>query len=250
MDLGLRGKVVVITGGGGGIGRATALAFAREGATVVVSDINLEAAQAVAEEVRALGVPALAVRTDVADPEDAQRLIATTLEHFGRIDVLVNNAGIFQSKPLDDLTAAEWDRVMAVNLRGAFLCAQAALGPMKAQRSGQIINLGSLAGQVGGIVAGANYAASKAGIICLTKSLAKNAGPFGIRVNCVNPGVIDTPMTQPWPPEARAALVQQTPLGRLGRPEEVANAIVFLASDAASFIHGAHLDVNGGIYMD
>lgn len=250
MDLGLRGKVVVITGGGGGIGRATALAFAREGATVVVSDIDLEAAQAVAEEVRALGVPALAVRTDVADPEDAQRLIATTLEHFGRIDVLVNNAGIFQSKPLDDLTAAEWDRVMAVNLRGAFLCAQAALGPMKAQRSGQIINLGSLAGQVGGIVAGANYAASKAGIICLTKSLAKNAGPFGIRVNCVNPGVIDTPMTQPWPPAARAALVQQTPLGRLGRPEEVANAIVFLASDAASFIHGAHLDVNGGIYMD
>jgi len=219
MDLGLRGKVVVITGGGGGIGRATALAFAREGATVVVSDINLEAAQAVAEEVRTLGVPALAVRTDVADPEDAQRLIATTLEHFGRIDVLVNNAGIFQSKPLDDLTAAEWDRVMAVNLRGAFLCAQAALGPMKAQRSGQIINLGSLAGQVGGIVAGANYAASKAGIICLTKSLAKNAGPFGIRVNCVNPGVIDTPMTQPWPPEARAALVQQTPPGRLGRPD-------------------------------
>ena len=249
MDLGLRGKVVVITGGGGDIGRACARLFAAEGAAVAISDVKLEAAQAVAAEAERQGVPALALRTDVTDPADVARLFDQTAERLGAVDVLVNNAGIFQSRPLDDLSAEDWDRVMDVNLKGVFLCSQAALRHMKPRRAGAIVSIASLAGQVGGIHAGANYATSKAGVISLTKSLAKNAGPHGVRVNCVNPGVIDTAMTQPWPPEVRESMVRQTPLGRLGRPDEVARVIVFLASDAASFVHGAHVDINGGIHM-
>jgi 3-oxoacyl-[acyl-carrier protein] reductase len=249
VDLGLRGKVVVITGGGGDIGRACARLFAAEGAAVAISDVKLEAAQAVAAEAERQGVPALALRTDVTDPADVARLFDQTAERLGAVDVLVNNAGIFQSRPLDDLSAEDWDRVMDVNLKGVFLCSQAALRHMKPRRAGAIVSIASLAGQVGGIHAGANYATSKAGVISLTKSLAKNAGPHGVRVNCVNPGVIDTAMTQPWPPEVRESMVRQTPLGRLGRPDEVARVIVFLASDAASFVHGAHVDINGGIHM-
>jgi 3-oxoacyl-[acyl-carrier protein] reductase len=249
VELGLRGKVVVITGGGGDIGRECARLFAAEGAYVAVSDVNLAAAEAVAAEAERGGVRALALRTDVTDPEDVARLFDQTASRLGPVDVLINNAGIFQSRPLDELTADDWDRVMDVNLKGVFLCSQAALRGMKPRRTGAIVSIASLAGQVGGIHAGANYATSKAGVISLTKSLAKNAGPHGIRVNCVNPGVIDTAMTRPWPPEVREALAAQTPLGRLGRPDEVARVIVFLASDAASFVHGAHVDINGGIHM-
>lgn len=249
MDTGLRGKVVVITGGGGGIGRASALAFAAEGSRVVVADVNLTQAQAVAAEV---GGPerSIAVRVDVASPESVRALFDAALAAFGRVDVLVNGAGIFHRTPIDELTVEEWDQLMAINLRGVFLCCQAALKIMKAQRSGKIVNLASMGGQVGGIVAGADYSASKAGVLCLTKSLAKHAGPFGINVNSVNPGVIDTPMTRPWGPEILRKRVEETPLGRLGTPEDVASVVVFLASDAASFVHGTHVDVNGGLYMD
>lgn len=249
MDLGLAGKSVVITGGGGGIGRECALLFAAEGADVALSDVRLEPAQKVADEVKALGRRAIAVQTNVVDEADVARLFDEAAAAFGKVDVLVNNAGIFQSRPIDELTAEDWDRVMDVNLKGVFLCSQAALRHMKPRRSGAIVSLGSLAGQVGGIHAAANYATSKAGVISLTKSLAKNAGPFGIRVNCVNPGIIETPMTSPWPPEVLDGLRKSTPLGRLGRPDEVARVIVFLASDGASFIHGAHVDINGGVNM-
>jgi 3-oxoacyl-[acyl-carrier protein] reductase len=250
LDLGLSGKVALITGGGGGIGRECALLFAREGADVAISDVKLEPAEAVAREVRALGRRAAAVQTDVSDEGSVAQLFEAAIHELGAVDVLVNAAGIFQSKPIDDMTAAEWDRVMDVNLKGVFLCSQAALRHMKARRSGAIVSIASLAGQVGGIHAGANYATSKAGVISLTKSLAKNAGPFGIRINCVNPGIIETAMTSPWPPDVLAGMVKTTPLGRLGRADEVATAIVFLASDGASFIHGAHVDINGGIHMD
>lgn len=250
MKFGLSGKSVVVTGAGGGIGRACALAFALEGANVTVSDIQQANAEQVASEIRAMGARAIVVRHDVSDTEENVRLMSAASDAHGSVDVLVNSAGIFQSASIDDLTASDWDRVMAVNLRGVFLCSQAALRHMVPNRSGAIVTLGSVAGQVGGIFAGANYATSKAGVMSLTKSLAKYAGPFGVRVNCVNPGQIDTPMTQPWPPEVIAGFLKTIPFGRLGTADEVARVIVFLASDAASFIHGAHIDVNGGMFMD
>lgn len=249
MELGLAGKVVAITGGGGGIGRACALLFAREGADLAISDVKIAPAEAVAREVAALGRRAVAIATDVTDEADVARLVERSASALGALDVLVNAAGTFQSKPVDEIAASEWDRMLAVNLKGVFLCSQAALRHMKLRRAGAIVSIASLAGQVGGIHAGAHYAASKAGVISLTKSLAKNAGPFGVRVNCVNPGIIETAMTSPWPPDVLAGMVKATPLARLGRADEVAAAIVFLASEAASFIHGAHLDVNGGIHM-
>ncbi|TAK26176.1 MAG: SDR family oxidoreductase [Chloroflexota bacterium] len=250
VNLGLRGKVVAITGGGGGIGRDCADLFAREGALVAVSDVRSDAAEAVALIARNHGVSTHAARLDVTDPVDVAAYFQTVESTLGPVDVLVNNAGIFQSRSLDELTVADWDRVMDVNLKGVFICSQAALRVMRPRRRGSIVSIASLAGQVGGIHAAANYATSKAGVISLTKSLAKHAGPFGIRVNCVNPGVIDTPMTQPWPPDVLASMARQTPLGRLGRPDEVARVIVFLASDGASFVHGAHVDINGGVHMD
>jgi len=249
METGLKDKVAIITGGGGGIGRACALAFADEGCRVVVADVNEVQARAVAAEV---GGPerAVAVAVDVTSPESVQALFDATLAAFGQVDVLVNGAGIFHRTPIDELTVREWDQLMAINLRGVFLCSQAALRVMKPRRSGNIINLASMGGQVGGIVAGADYSASKAGVLCFTKSLAKNAGPFGINVNAVNPGVIDTPMTRPWGPEILKRRIEETPLGRLGTAEDVASVVVFLASKAAGFVHGTHVDVNGGIYMD
>jgi len=249
METGLKGKVVIITGGGGGIGLACALAFAAEGARVVVADVNAAAAERAAREVGA-GEQAIAARVDVTSPESIQSMFDAALAAFGRVDVLVNGAGILHRTPIDDLTVEEWDQVMAINLKGVFLCSQAALRVMKPQRSGKIVNLASMGGQLGGIVAGADYSSSKAGVLCFTKSLAKNAGPFGINVNAVNPGVIDTPMTKPWGPELLQKRIDETPLGRLGTAEEVAQAVVFLASGAARFIHGTHLDVNGGVYMD
>jgi 3-oxoacyl-[acyl-carrier protein] reductase len=242
--------VVAITGGGGGIGRACALMFAAAGASVAVSDRRLEAARAVAAEVERAGARAIALRTDVTDPDDAARLFDEAAATLGGVDVLVNGAGIFQSKPIDDLSAEEWDRVLTVNLKGVFLCSQAALRHMKPRGRGAIVSIASLAGQVGGLHAGANYATSKAGVSALTKSLAKNGGPSGVRVNCVNPGPIETAMTEDWGADVLAGLARSTPLGRLGRADEVARVIVFLASDAASFVHGAHVDINGGIYMD
>ncbi|MDI7274821.1 MAG: SDR family NAD(P)-dependent oxidoreductase [Anaerolineae bacterium] len=249
MDTGLAEQVVLVTGAAGGIGRATALAFTAEGARLALADLNLPALRQVADEVRARGGLSLACQADVSDEAAVHALVAQVREQIGQVDILVNNAGIFRSTPIDRLTSAEWDQMLAVNLRSALLCAQAVLPAMMARRHGRIINVGSMAGQVGGIKAGAHYAASKAGIICLTKSLAKVAGPYGITVNCVNPGVIDTDMTRAWPPEWREELVAQTPLRRLGTAEEVAGAILFLASRAAGFVHGAQLDVNGGLHM-
>ena len=249
MDTGLSGQVVLITGAAGGIGRAASLAFAREGARLALADLNRPAAQRLAGQVAALGTQAFAFQADVSDRAAVHALVAEIQDRLGPVDVLVNNAGIFQAGPIEELSVEEWDRVLSVNLRGALLCAQAVLPIMKARRRGKIVNIASLAGQVGGIRAGAHYAASKAGVICLTKSLAKAAGPYGIHVNCINPGVIDTDMTRAWPAAWRDEFVTQTPLGRLGTPEDVAGAIVFLASRAADFIHGAQLDVNGGLHM-
>lgn len=245
METGLRGKVALVTGGASGIGLACARALAAEGARVVVADLNAEAA---AEAARGVGGASVAV--DVTSPDDVRHAVAAAVEAFGALDVLVTCAGIFHSTPLDRLAPEEWDRIQAVNLRGTFLVAQAALDVMIPRRSGRIVTIASLAGQVGGLASGASYAASKAGVAGLTKSLARFAGPHGITVNTVNPGIIATPMTAVLSEEQRAALVERTPLGRVGTAEEVAAVVVFLASDGASYIHGAHVDVNGGLLMD
>jgi 3-oxoacyl-[acyl-carrier protein] reductase len=245
---GLDGKVAIVTGGSGGIGLASARALAAEGARIVLGDLNAEAVAAAAAELGA--AVATAVTADVSQPEGADALVDAALERFGRLDVLVASAGIYRATRVDEISPEEWDLLLAVNLRGVFLTAQAVLRVFVPQRSGRIIALGSLAGQVGGLAASAAYASSKGGVIALTKSLARYAGASGVTVNCVNPGVIDSPMTAGWPPEDLARLTAGTPLGRTGTVEEVAAVVLFLASDAASFVHGAHIDVNGGLLMD
>lgn len=247
MDYGLAGKAAIVTGAAGGIGLACCRALVGEGANVVVADLDGTAAEAVARE---LGTTCVGIGADVAHTDDAQRLVETAVATFGRLDVLVTCAGIFHATPLDEITAAEWDRVQAVNLKGTFLVAQAALRVMIPHRSGRIVTVASLAGQTGGIGAGASYAASKAGVVALTKSIARFAGPHGITANCVNPGLIETPMLDGWPQEALERTVATTPLGRLGTPEEVADTVVWLASDRAAFVQGAHVDVNGGLYTN
>ena len=245
MDTGLAGKTAVVTGAASGIGLACSRALAAEGATVVLADLNETAAREAAREVS--GHP---VAVDVTKPEDARRVVEEAVARGGALDVLVACAGTFHATPLDRIEPDEWDRIQAVNLRGVFLVAQAALEVMIPRRSGRIVTIASLAGQTGGLAAGASYAASKAGVAALTKSIARFAGPHGITANCVNPGIIDTPLIAAWPAEVLERTVAQTPLGRVGRPEEVAAVVVLLASDAASFVHGAHVDVNGGLFMD
>ncbi|MEM2935765.1 MAG: SDR family NAD(P)-dependent oxidoreductase [Candidatus Bathyarchaeia archaeon] len=246
----LDSKVAIVTGAGRGIGRAIALALAREGADVVVNDVDLQSAEATANEVRAMGRRALSIVADVSNRKEVTKMVETTIKAFGKIDILINNAGIFSSIPLEDITEENWDRMMRINLKSVFLCSQAVMSLMKRQRSGKIVNIASLAGKVGGIVAGADYAASKAGVICLTKSLAKQLAPYGINVNAVAPAWIETGMMKDWPKETRDSILRQIPLGRFGKPEEVAETVVFLVSDEAGFVTGATIDINGGILMD
>ncbi len=241
METGLGGRTALVTGAAGGIGRCCARALAAEGANVICSDVDARGAEQTADEVGGRAVPG-----DITSPAEARRIV----EEPEELDVVVSSHGVFHATPVAEITPDEWDRVQAVNLRGTFLLCQSALERMMGRGRGSIVMIASLAGQVGGLQAGAGYAASKAGVAALTKSMARYAGPYGVRVNCVNPGLIDTQMSSDWPAEARAGVIDRTPLGRMGTPEEVAAAVVWLASDAASFVHGAHVDVNGGLHMD
>ena len=240
----LKGRIAIVTGGGGGIGKATCLTFAREGADIVIPEVNIAHAEAVATEITALGRRCRVIETDVADGESVRTMVNTTLDEFGKIDILVNNAGIFSYTRLEACTETEWDRMMAVNLKGPFLCSQAVMETMKARKFGRIINLGSLAGQVGGLVASAPYSASKAGVMCLTKSLARVLGEYGITVNSIAPGVAATEMAKNHPD-----MTDEIPLGRVADASEIASAILFLASEEGRYVTGATLDVNGGIRM-
>lgn len=240
----LDGRVAIVTGGGGGIGKATCIAFAQEGADIVIPEVNITNAESVSKEITTLGRRCVVIETDVASGDSVSSMVHKTLDEFGRIDILVNNAGIFSYTRIDECTEAEWDRMMAVNLKGPFLCSQAVMETMKAQGFGRIINLGSLAGQVGGIVASAPYSASKAGVMCLTKSLARILGEYGITVNSIAPGVAATEMAKNHPD-----MTDQIPLGRVADASEIASAILFLASEEGQYITGATLDVNGGIRM-
>ena len=233
-----------MTGAAGGIGRATAARFAAEGAGVVLADLD-----AVLLSQQATSLDGHSLPLDVTDAAQVRQAIESALGWRGRLDALVNVAGVLDRTSVAELSPERWDYVQHINLRGTFLCAQAAIAAMRVAGRGAIVNVASQAGERGGLVASAAYAASKGGVIALTKSLARFAAPFGIRVNVVNPGLIATRMTDEYPAEALQAMVATTPLGRLGRPEDVANAIAFLASDDASFITWAQLSVSGGSSM-
>jgi len=244
----LEGKVALITGGAQGIGRAIALLFAREGAKVVISDINLEKARETCREIGALGREALAIGGNVADASDAEAMVQQTIEKFGRMDILVNNAGITRDQVLLRMKEEDWDLVLSVNLKGAFHCTKAALRPFLKQKGGKVVNISSVTGEMGN-AGQANYAASKAGVIGFTKSVAREYARRNIQVNAVAPGFIDTAMSQAIPQKDREFLVKQIPMERLGSPEDVAEAVLFLASPAADYITGQVLNVNGGMYM-
>ncbi len=244
----LQGKVALITGGAQGIGKAIALLFAREGAAVVAADINLEKARQTCREVESLGGGALAVGGNVADAKQAEAMVQEAIQRFGRLDILVNNAGITRDQVLLRMKEEDWDLVMAVNLKGAFQCTKAALRFFLKQKSGKVVNIASVTGQMGN-AGQANYAASKAGLIGFTKSIAREYASRNIQVNAVAPGFIDTAMSQAIPQKGRELLVQQIPMERLGTPEDVAEAVLFLASGAADYITGQVLNVNGGMHM-
>lgn len=254
VEMRLEGKVAIVTGGAGGIGEATIQGLTREGAKVVISDINWDGAKRLEESLSRKGAKALAVKTDVGHYQQVKALTEKTLTTFGRIDILVNNAGISpkylgKKRTLWEMTVEEWERVIQVDLNGYFLCCHEMVPHMIPNGWGRIVNISSAAARSGGQVAGSHYTAAKAGVIGLTKSLAGELGKYNITVNAVTPGRIDTPIIRDVPPEVNAAFAQRTPLGRLGTAEDVAGSILFLISDAASFITGATIDVNGGLIM-
>ena len=246
----LEGKAALVTGGARGIGRAIALALAREGADVAVCDIDLDGAKEVARQISALGRRALALKADISKREETKRMVEEIVARFGKIDILVNNAGIIRRGTFEEHTEEDWDRVIAVNLKGTFNCTKEVVPLMKERRYGKIINISSVAGKIGDIASAPSYGASKGAINTFTKSLARELAPYGINVNAVAPHAIETEMSAEWSEEKRRQIVSQIPLGRLGKPEEVAEAVVFLASDGVAFITGEILDVNGGYLMD
>ncbi|MCQ4636820.1 SDR family oxidoreductase [Anaerovorax odorimutans] len=246
MDLGINGKIAIVTGAGKGIGRACALALAAEGANVSLNDLDEEAGNAVAKDVKAMGVDAIFVKGDVSKECDVKELFAKTYEKYGHIDILINNAGISPKLPFYEITAEQFGQVLDVDLKSNFMCSKEAFAYMKDNGWGRIVSLSSLAGVYGGINSAAHYSAAKAGVIGLTKTLAKQVGKYNITVNCVAPGRIDTEMTRMLSQEKRDEALSRIPLKRFGSVEEVANTVVFLASEGGSYITGACVEILGG----
>jgi 3-oxoacyl-[acyl-carrier protein] reductase len=244
----LAGKVAIVTGGTRGIGLAIARLLAEDGASVVVSGRDAARLDAAVKELESLGAPAMAVAADAAKREDADRLVEATRERFGRIDVLVNNAGITRDQLLVRMKDDDWDQVLDTNLRGVFLMTRAVGKVMMRQKSGRIINIASTAGAMGN-PGQVNYSAAKAGVIGLTKAAGRELAHWNILVNAVAPGLIETDMAASIPAEAREAMLQQIPLKRIGQGREVAEVVRFLAGDGASYITGQTIHVNGGMYV-
>ncbi|MFC1675140.1 3-oxoacyl-[acyl-carrier-protein] reductase [Candidatus Omnitrophota bacterium] len=244
----LKDRVALVTGGARGIGRTIALLFAREGADVVVADINLEEAKNTASEVEGIGRKSLALDLDVTSQAKVQEAINKILDKFTKVDILVNNAGIIRDGLLLRMQEADWDAVMNVNLKGTFNCIKSVSKAMVKQRSGKIINIASIIGIIGN-PGQANYAASKAGIIALTKTAAKELASRNIMVNAVAPGFIQTDMTSNLPQELKQKMLGAIPLAKFGSPEDVANLCLFLASQASDYITGQTIVIDGGMVM-
>lgn len=244
----LQGKVALVTGGSRGIGKAIAKAFISEGATVAFSGTSTATIAKASSELGPHGLHHGFI-ADLSQIQAGTQLVDAVLEHFGKIDVLVNNAGVVSRMSEWELTPQEWDRVHDVNLRSTFFVARDCAAAMKRNGGGAILNVSSIAGQHGGVAGSPAYASSKAAVIGLTRSLARRLAPYHIRVNCLAPADIETDMTSNWPPELRDKLNALTPMNRFGSAEEVTGAAVFLVSDEASFITGQTLSINGGAYM-
>ena len=244
----LEGRVALVTGGARGIGRAICEKLASEGAKIAMVDIMLDVAEKTAEEFKAQGYEALAIQANVAVPEDADKAVAAVVEKFGKLDILVNNAGITRDTLMLKMTEKDWDAVLAVNLKGTFNFTKAATKVMMRARYGKIVNIASVVGRMGN-VGQANYSASKAGVIALTKTTAREFGSRNITANAIAPGYIKTDMTEKLPQEARDAFLVNIPLKRAGLPADVANAVCFFCSDESAYVTGQVMNVCGGFLM-
>ena len=242
----LKDRVVLVTGAGRGIGKAIALRLAREGASIAINDLRLESTREAVEEITALGVPAMSAPADVSSSEGVNAMVEAVMTRFGRLDVLINNAGIAQDQILMRMTDEQWDRVIAIDLKSVFLCSRAAVRHMLKAKWGRIVSLASVVGIIGN-PGQANYAAAKAGIIGFTRALAREVGTRGITVNALAPGFIETDMTAQLSEKQREELAARIPLGYLGAPEDVANACAFLASEESRYITGHVITVDGGM---
>ena len=246
----LKNKIAIITGGSGDIGTATVLKFIEEGSSgVIIADLDINRAERIIKNIKLHSFyNCVAFKTDVSNYNDIKNLFKFTLDTFGTINILVNCAGICPIASLEEIGEKEWDNVMDINLKSTYLCSREAIAIMKEKRSGKIINVSSVAGRMGGIATGINYATSKGGIITLTMSLAKICGTYNINVNCVAPGTIDSEMTKTWNNDKKQDILRNIPLGRFGTSEDVANVITFLASEKSNYMSGAVVDVNGGLF--
>lgn len=242
-------KIAIVTGAGQGIGRAIAIALAQNGSVPVIVDVNADNASKVAEEITSLNVPAVSLKADVSQVPEIENMVKQVVDKFGTVDVLVNNAGILHATQIEAITEEEWDRMMAVNLKSVFFASQQVLPYMKKKRWGRIINMSSLAGRMGGYGNGVGYAATKAGIIGLSMSMARRVAPFNITVNAIAPGTTESEILKNFTPERIEELKKMVPLGRLGKPEDIAALCAFLATEQAGFITGAVIDINGGMFM-
>jgi 3-oxoacyl-[acyl-carrier protein] reductase len=246
----LTGRLALVSGAARGVGLACARALGVRGAQVIIADIDATAGQASADELRAIGISATFTQLDVSDVAAIRRCVSSVDAEHGRLDVLVNNAGICPLAEIEDVTEQQFDRTLQVNLKGTFFLSQAAVPILKRQRSGRIVNVASVSARTGGVMPVSPYAASKAGVVSLTKTFASYLAPFGVNVNAVAPGPVDTDLTRAWSEDQRDRVRRGIPWGRFATAEEIAAVVVFLASSASAYMTGTTVDVNGGLRMD